>query len=163
MRSGTFSSYVNKDRGAHDGTRGINALVMDTSAQWCVPCQGEATDIPHWFSASGPGAANWTSLGVQVLTLVIQNVVGNPATTTTAQQWRNMFGLTDIYVVADPSVTFATQGVPYNVLVDPRTMKITTEISPVSLTGDDGGGAHDGGTVDPAPPEVAQLAQRNRK
>src|SRR5215472_16178311 len=57
-----------------DGSKGINALLMDTSAQWCVPCQGEATDIPHWMSASGPGAANWSALGVQVLTLVIQNV-----------------------------------------------------------------------------------------
>jgi hypothetical protein len=136
---------------------------MDTSAQWCVPCQGEATDIPHWMSASGPGAGNWASLGVRVLTLVIQNVVMSPATPTTAQQWRNMFSLTDIYVVADPSVTFATQGVPYNVLVDPRTMKIVTELSPFSLTGDDGGGVDDGGFVDPAPPEVSQLAQKNKR
>jgi hypothetical protein len=149
-----------------DGTKGINALLMDTSAQWCVPCQGEATDIPHWMSASGTGAANWGSLGVQVLTLVIQNVVMGPATTTTALQWRNMFGLTSIYVVADPSVTFSTQGVPYNVLVDPRTMKIVTDFSSSVVTGDDGGGpdaGDDGGFVDPAPPEVAQLAMQNKK
>jgi hypothetical protein len=148
-----------------DGSKGINALLMDTSAQWCVPCQGEATSIPRWMSSSGPGAANWSALGAQVLTLVIQNVAMTPASVTTAQQWRSMFDLTDIYVVADPSVTFAAQGVPYNVLVDPRTMKITTDFSNSTLPGDDGGGdaGDDGGPVDPAFPEVAQLATHNKK
>jgi hypothetical protein len=115
------------------------------------------------MAASGAGAADWSALGVRILTLVIQNVAMTPASVTTAQQWRSMFDLTNLsYVVADPSVTFPAAGVPYNVLIDPRTMKITTDFSNSPLPGDDGGG-DDGGPVDPAFPEVAQLASHNKK
>jgi hypothetical protein len=132
-----------------DGTKGINALVIDSSGQWCVACQYIAKLIPSWFSAKGD---NWKALGVQMLTLVIQNNNYEPADLTTAQQWRALFDLNFIYVVADPNDTFPTNALPSELLVDPRTMKITRDLSDDSAM-----------TADGADPEVATLAKANQK
>jgi hypothetical protein len=132
-----------------DGSKGINALVVDSSGQWCVACQYIAKLIPSWFSAKGD---NWKGLGVQMITLVIQNNNYEPATLTTAQQWRSLFDLNFIYVVADPNDTFPTNALPSELLVDPRTMKVVRDL------GDD-----TAMTADGADPEVADLAKTNQK
>ncbi|HEX3346201.1 MAG TPA: hypothetical protein VHS09_16575 [Polyangiaceae bacterium] len=130
-----------------DGTKGLNAIVVDSAGQWCVACQGIAKEIPSWLSPKGD---NWLGLGVQILNLVIQNNDYEPATVTTAQQWRDLFGLTSIYVVADPSDTFPTDALPYELLVDPRTMKVVHDLSSDSAQ-----------TADGADPAVATLAMKN--
>jgi hypothetical protein len=130
-----------------DGSKGINAFVIDSAGQWCVACQYVAQDIPTWFSPTGD---DWTKLGIQILTLVIQNNNYEPATITTAQQWRSLFKLTDIYVVADPADTFPTTSLPYELLVDPRTMKITMDISEDTTLNKDG-----------SDPNVTALAKKN--
>jgi len=130
-----------------DGSKKINALVVDSSGQWCVACQGIAQQIPTWMSAKGD---NYTKLGVQILSLIIQNNDYEPATVTTAQQWRALFNLTSIYVVADPSDTFPTAALPYQLLIDPRTMKIVHDLSNDSAVNND--------LSDPA---VATLAKKN--
>jgi hypothetical protein len=106
-----------------DGSKGINALLVDESATWCGTCQQEAKDIQQQMSG-------WTtSDGIRVLTLMIQDGSQNPATVATAQQWRDNFGLTDIAVAADPNTPLIdpnemTVGLPVQLVVDPRTMKI---------------------------------------
>ena len=127
-----------------DGSKGINALVLDESATWCGACQQEAMDLPAQISGQ------WGPDGVQFVTLMIEDANSQPATTQTALDWRNQFSLTSIAVVADPNFTFAmngTNGLPTNILVDPRTMKI------VALTQGYGG----------ADPAVDQLAKMNKK
>ena len=109
-----------------DGSKGINAIVIDSAGQWCVACQAIVQEVPIWLSPSGD---NWTKLGVQILNLVIQNNDYEPATITTAQQWRDQYNLTSIYVVADPNDTFPTNELPYELLVDPRTMKVVHNLS----------------------------------
>ncbi len=131
-----------------DGSKGINALIVDSSGQWCIACQGIAKLLPGWFSAKGD---NWTNLGVQLLTLVIQNNNYEPATITTAQQWRDLFNLNPYYVVADPADTFPTNALPYQLLVDPRTMKVVRDLSQDSAQ-----------TADGADPNVATLATKNK-
>jgi hypothetical protein len=131
-----------------DGTKGLNAIVVDSAGQWCVACQGIAQEIPSWLSAKGD---NWTKLGVQILNLVIQNNDYEPATVTTAQQWRDLFMLDTIYVVADPSDTFPTNALPYELLIDPRTMKVVHDLSTDSTA-----------TADGADPAVATLAKKNQ-
>jgi hypothetical protein len=125
-----------------DKSKGINAIVFDESAVWCGSCQQEAQDLEPQM------ASTWKAEGVAFVTLMGQDEASNPATTQTAGNWRSAYGLTDVAVVADPNLTFlqSTGGLPTNVLVDPRTMKI------VSSTEGYGG-------PDPA---VDQLAQQNK-
>jgi hypothetical protein len=135
-----------------DGKKGINALVIDTSGQWCVACQYEAESIPTWMTSMGADAGGWGALGVSFLTLIIQNDAYEPATIVTAKQWRAMFGLTSIYVAADPNASLPAKALPHNLLIDPRTMKIFKDLD------------NDPSEGSPAPdPAVAALATKNAK
>lgn len=130
-----------------DGSKGINAIVVDSAGQWCVACQGIAQEIPTWLSPNGD---NWTKLGVKILNLVIQNNDYLPATVTTAEQWRTQWKLTSIYVVADPNDTFPTNELPYELLIDPRTMKVVHDLSDDTNVNNDG-----------SDPAVTTLAKQN--
>jgi thiol-disulfide isomerase/thioredoxin len=127
-----------------DGTKGINALLLDESATWCGACQQEAQALPGQMST-------WSPQGVKVVTLMVQNASSQPADTSTALDWRNTFSLSStVAVAADPAFSFAhsgSNGLPMNVLVDPRTMNI------VSVVEGYGG----------ADPAVSQLALKNKK
>ncbi|MFO0587537.1 MAG: hypothetical protein U0441_08360 [Polyangiaceae bacterium] len=103
-----------------DGSKGINAILIDSSAVWCGVCQEEASDLPSQEST-------FQAKGVRVITLMIQDNSGNPATTNTAKSWRSNFGLDMYAVVADPNFSFGGDGnvgLPLQIIVDPRTMKI---------------------------------------
>lgn len=103
-----------------DGSKGINAILIDSSAVWCGVCQEEASDLPSQ-------AASFQAKGIRVITLMIEDNSGNPATTSTATSWRNNFGLDAFSVVADPNFSFGgngSVGLPLQIIVDPRTMKI---------------------------------------
>ncbi|MEJ7731103.1 MAG: hypothetical protein WKG00_18045 [Polyangiaceae bacterium] len=104
-----------------DGSKGVHALLFITSATWCGVCQQEADVLEA--ETQGQLAA----LGAHVITLMIENASSQPATTATAEAWKNAFGLTSSAVVADPEITMATSpsfGTPLEVVVDPRTMKV---------------------------------------
>jgi hypothetical protein len=106
-----------------DGTRGINAVLIDTSAVWCEACQQEATDM----SANLAGA--WKDLGIRVLTLIDEDAQSMPATSAIALAWKTKYKLDRSTVAADPADTFlnigeSTIGLPLLTLVDPRTMQI---------------------------------------
>jgi hypothetical protein len=122
-------------------TKGINAIVFDESATWCAACQQEAQDLQAQMTS------DWKAKGVYFATLMCQDANGGPATTQTASDWKNTYGLKDVAVVADPNCTFvqSTGGLPTNALVDPRTMKI--------VSSSEGYGGPD--------PAVDQLAQKN--
>jgi hypothetical protein len=103
-----------------DGSKGINALLIDSSAVWCGACQEEAQDLPSQ-------QATFQAKGIHVITLMIEDNSGNPATTSTATSWRNNFGLDAFSVCADPNFSFGgngSVGLPLQIIVDPRTMKI---------------------------------------
>ena len=103
-----------------DGSKGINALLIINSATWCGACQEEATDLPSH-------AATFAQKGIRVLTLMVQNAAGKPATLSTAKSWRSNFGLEAYATAADPSFAFAgsgSVGIPLQIVVDPRTMVI---------------------------------------
>jgi hypothetical protein len=119
-----------------DGTKGVRALLLDQSAQWCPDCQRETSRIAPEVTST------WASLGVQVVTLMSEDVSHDPATLSTALSWRNEYALTQGAVCADPKWTTklwggassAGNGLPTNVLIDPRTMKIVA-IQPADLEG----------------------------
>jgi hypothetical protein len=103
-----------------DGSKGINAILIDESAVWCGPCQDEASDIASH-------EATWAPKGIHVLTLMIEDASGQPAVLGTATQWKQNFGL-GTAVLADPNFSFAGSsmsiGLPLQLVVDPRTFKV---------------------------------------
>jgi hypothetical protein len=102
-----------------DGSKGINALLVAEAAYWCDKCVKEAQGTVPLL---GPG--EWGQKGVHVVTLVVQDFSGNPATITTARNWRTTYQLTQETVCADPDWTFGDSAMPLNILIDPRTMRI---------------------------------------
>jgi hypothetical protein len=106
-----------------DGSKGINALLLDTAAEWCAPCVNQANDTVTDMKGT------WGADGVQVIELLAQDSQGGPATVPDALKWEKARGLTMINVVADPAYSLAQSpdaGFPANVLVDPRTMKVVS-------------------------------------
>ena len=109
-----------------DGSLGVDALLVDESAQWCSDCATEEATIGPQVSTS------WKTQGVHVITLLAQDDQENPATLSTALSWRNEYSLTAGAVCADPlwttklwgGASSAGNGFPTNVVIDPRTMKI---------------------------------------
>jgi hypothetical protein len=125
-----------------DGTKGVNAIAIDESATWCGACQQEAPAVDQLMNGT------WGQEGVRALTLMVQDANQNPATTQTASDWIQMFAITKTEVAADPNFTFGAQGVnglPTNVVVDPRTMIITAVLQ----------------GYDPSDTTVDTLAQKN--
>ena len=103
-----------------DGSAGIHAVLFVNGNSDCPVCQAEAQTLPAKMQTWGPA-------GVVVVYLLLDDANGGTPTAQTAKLWRSQFGLDKIYVAADPM--FALQNalataVPYEVLVDPRTMKI---------------------------------------
>jgi thiol-disulfide isomerase/thioredoxin len=105
-----------------DGSRGITALLIITSAEWCGACQAEAQTL------EGKIKSTWGAEGVLVMELMLEDTTMNrqvAMVTAAADRWRAKFSLTDMAVGIDPGFTYAhsgTNGLPLNVLVDPRTM-----------------------------------------
>jgi hypothetical protein len=119
-----------------DGSKGINALLVDVSATWCEACQVEAQTLPSTLKSK------WDALGIQVLTLMIQDAQYKPATTATALAWKKKYNLVTTTVAADPQFYFQALaegggvGLPFLVTIDPRTMTLvgTTQGYPADET-----------------------------
>lgn len=107
-----------------DGTKKVNAILIDTSATWCGACQQEAQELP------GKMTTSWNAKGIKVLTLMIEGPTnGVKATYQDAVNWKTQFMLSSIAVGVDPGFSFAPSGggsigLPLQVVVDPRTMKV---------------------------------------
>jgi hypothetical protein len=109
-----------------DGSRGINAILIDQSTVWCGVCRRLAKKLAEKVHGE------WNQRGIHVITLITQAADTTPATADTAMQWRRQFQLDGSAVVADPLRSFReTAGqqmapYPYEIMIDPRTMKITS-------------------------------------
>ena len=132
-----------------DGSKGINAIMIDVSAGWCAACETQAHDEAQLVS-------QYDAAGVKAITLLIMDAAENPATTQTALDWRTTYGLVDVGVYADPNFLLQPNeqsiGLPITYIVDPRTMKI--------VAGTEGYGS----TYPPQPNATAiALAKKNGK
>lgn len=132
-----------------DGSKGINAIMIDVSAGWCAACETQAHDEAQLTS-------QYDAVGVKAITLLIMDAAEQPATTQTALDWRTTYGLADVGVYADPNFLLQpneqTIGLPITYIVDPRTMKI--------VAGTEGYGS----TYPPQPNATAiALAKKNAK
>ncbi|MFO0589901.1 MAG: hypothetical protein U0441_20335 [Polyangiaceae bacterium] len=108
------------------GQKGINALLIDTSAVWCGTCQQEASTL------TAKMANQWGPLGIRVLTLMIDDADPSvKATIETALKWKTKYKLNTTTVAADPNFSMmplavpdgsGAIGLPFLVVVDTRTM-----------------------------------------
>lgn len=101
------------------GARGVKGLLITVSAAWCAPCREEAKDLVAMY------APTYKPRGARFLTAMIEDTSRNPATQATVDSWIKMAAI-NFDIVADPAAQlFGGTGLPYNFVVDPRTMKIT--------------------------------------
>ncbi len=101
-----------------DGSKNINAIYIVYGAGWCSGCKQEAAHI-------GQLAKTWAEKGIVVLSALTEDAAGQPASSNFIRVWRDTFKLSATYVCADPKLqVYNADYVPYQVLIDPRTMKI---------------------------------------
>lgn len=103
------------------GDKGIRALLITEGQSDCGPCIAEATDIHENLQGK------WGQLGIKVMQLVVSDINGQTATTSTAYAWKKRIAASWA-VAADPEFTFAEVGsnpYPIQIIVDPRTLTIT--------------------------------------
>ncbi|NUQ75038.1 MAG: hypothetical protein HUU21_15920 [Polyangiaceae bacterium] len=127
-----------------DGSKGINALMIVESAEWCANCQQEASELNTNM------ANKWEAMGIRVLTLMVEKADTSPADLDTAFTWKSSFNLMSTAVAVDPPITFtppgaSSIGLPLIVVIDPRTMKIV----------------HTQEGYSPSHPELEALAEQN--
>lgn len=96
--------------------------------------------------------SQWTSQGLRIraATLLLDNQNEGAPTVQGAQVWKDNFGITTGYVLADPNyamVPGSSVGTPQITIVDPRTMKVL-------LVQEGWGGDY--------PSQLTQLAQQNK-
>jgi len=143
----TVSTLKSRDLFDCDGSKGIDAIVIDVSAGWCAACETQAHDEAQL-------TGTYDQLGVKAVTLLIMDAAENAATTDTALDWRTTYHLDDVGVYADPNFLLQpneqTIGLPITLLVDPRTMKVVKKT--------EGYGSQYPIQVDP---DVAALAKKN--
>ncbi len=103
------------------GNEETRAIVVYIDALWCAVCRDVAGDLAAQYEG------DWKARGVEVVTLVVEDVDGNPATIDAAWQWRDAFGLEGMVVLADPEYVFANgypHTLPQALVIDPVTMRV---------------------------------------
>jgi hypothetical protein len=102
------------------GTRGVNLLLVNTSAIWCGACVVEHGTLPDHARELAPQ-------GLVILSTLFQDAHGDKATLEDVERWIDNFH-TNFPMVADPQLQLQGYSppsqAPLNMLVDPRSMKI---------------------------------------
>lgn len=106
------------------GEKGITAIYLTIGASWCPSCQGEANLLPSKYPA-------YKAKGARFFSVLVQDASRRPASRTTLDSWIERYKI-NFDIVADP--TFASIpnaasggsiGLPYDMAIDPRTMRVT--------------------------------------
>lgn len=117
--SGAWTTITMQSYYDPDGTRHVNALMIDVSASWCGACRSEAGDLPGLSKTYAPR-------GGRFLTALIEDVSSSPAGQPAVDDWQASFHL-PFDVAADPSRALLAPGgvgLPHNYLIDTRTMTV---------------------------------------
>ena len=114
-----------------DGSKGIKLIYFSAGAIWCPPCNSEAADLANAKDGGVGGAAQLTAkLGVQFLQNLTQGASRDSsyaANEKDLQSWLKSHPL-PFPVFLDPTrklqIYFDANGIPFGMIIDPRTMKI---------------------------------------
>lgn len=124
--AGEWTEIALKDFFDPDGSKGIRGIYLTVSAPWCPGCVAEAKAFPQLYRDEyGPK-------GAHLITALVQDAASKPATQKTVDAWIAAYG-TNYDVVADPELitvrmdptSSGSLALPYNYVIDPRTMRIT--------------------------------------
>ena len=96
-----------------DGSKHVNAVLIEHVASFCGACQQTEAHL-------GTLAQTWASKGIVLINVLLDGSIDSGVKT-----WRDTYDLGASYVCdTGANSLFPGGGVPYGVLVDPRTMKI---------------------------------------
>ena len=105
------------------GSKGITAIYLSIGAGWCPSCQGEAGSLPGVY-------ASYRAKGARFFSVLVEDASHKPATRASLDAWIAKYKI-NFDIVADP--TFASIpnagsggsfGIPYDMAIDPRTMRV---------------------------------------
>lgn len=121
----TLSTIKATDLFDCDGSKGIRAIVFDVSAEWCPACIAEASDMHALYD-------QFDALGIEVITLMLQDASHAPASLDTIDRWKQKYDVSGISLCLDPQFSFQPPGsgslnLPLTLIVDPRTMTIVKQ------------------------------------
>ena len=124
--AGAWTDITLKDFFDPDGAKGINGIYLTVSAPWCAGCVAEAKAFPALYRDK------YQPKGAHLITALVQDAASKPATQKTVDAWIAAYG-TNYDVVADPDLitvrmdptSSGSLALPYNYVIDPRTMRIT--------------------------------------
>ena len=131
--SGDWTDVSMADYFDPDGSKGIYAIYVVVSAQWCVPCQQEAKLLPRMYDA-------YKARGARFLSAMLQKSNGDPAEQLTVDAWIKAFKI-NFDIVAAPTPVSGSPGmsqselvpkswaIPRNYVINPRDMKIVYVIT----------------------------------
>jgi hypothetical protein len=105
------------------GERGVYAILVVVSAEWCGPCKEEAKDLPGFYTNL------YKPRGARFLSAMIENSKGAPADQAVVDRWMNTYKA-NYDIGADPDgQVMLTKGdpnwsIPRNYIINPRDMRI---------------------------------------
>jgi hypothetical protein len=119
-RNDTVTTLTLADLFDCDGSKGVNAISVDVSTEWCEACQTEAKLLNQVY------LDRWKPLKAVSITLLTEDKDSHAPTPALAMRWRDTYKLNDVYVCIDPKGVFLGDGdgYPHNAVVDPRNMTV---------------------------------------
>jgi hypothetical protein len=103
-----------------DASRGINAIYITVSAEWCPVCKEDAKVLPYWYES------HYRPRGARFITSILETYDRRPATQAAVDAWVSAYS-PNFDIVADPEATTFPEtftALPVNFEIDPRTMVV---------------------------------------
>jgi hypothetical protein len=131
-----WTTITTKDYFDVDGSKGINGLMITIAAPWCAGCTAEGASLPNLYRTK------YQPLGARFLAAVVQDAASHPATRATVDAWIASYK-TSYDIAADPdlatvrtdSSSSGSLALPYDYVIDPRTMRIAAIDSGIASYG----------------------------
>jgi len=103
-----------------DGSRGINAIYLTVSAEWCPVCKEDAKVLPLWYES------HYKPRGARFITSILETGDRKPATKASVDAWVSAYKPNFDIVADEEGATFPPtfKALPVNIEIDPRTMVV---------------------------------------
>jgi hypothetical protein len=132
-----WGPITTKDYYDPDGSKGIRGFYLTVSAPWCAGCVMEGQDLPGLYTAQ------YRKRGARILTVLLEGPSHEPSSQGTVDTWVATYGTpydvaigSGADVLAPAGAPGAALGLPWNYVIDPRTMKIAAIDSGTYFSGD---------------------------
>jgi peroxiredoxin len=114
-----------KDLYDRTGDKGITAIYLSIGAVWCPGCQGEANSLPAKYP-------EYRKKGARFFSILVQTGDHTAADQSTIDAWIDRYSINydiaadgEMSVLGRASPGGGSIALPYDMAIDPRTMKVT--------------------------------------